>query len=210
MSDTQCKVCGSVPNLDGERKHGKGCYEISEEGGGSDWPLQADAFADDFQLLNAALTLRCSRCNGAHLTMKDEEPIPGIPFPIYSYICRDCGLDSAKPTELLRVCCLERTIGDGSKCTCVPSNKDPVMVDKAWAAIVSSGVRAGQLWHHNKTGSTYRVVALSVDEVRLVPVVTYEGHPNNERRSWTRDLDVFLGKREDDGTFRFTFIRDQP
>jgi len=88
------------------------------------------------------------------------------------------------------------------------SNKDPGKVDKAWAAIVSSGVKVGQMWRHNKTDSTYIIKELSVDEARLVAVVTYVGHPNSERRRWTRDLDVFLGKRPDDGTFRFTFIGD--
>lgn len=33
-----CKVCGAVPNADGERVHGKGCYQVSPDGGGSDWP----------------------------------------------------------------------------------------------------------------------------------------------------------------------------
>jgi len=34
----ECKVCQARPNADGERIHGKGCYMLSEDGGGSDWP----------------------------------------------------------------------------------------------------------------------------------------------------------------------------
>jgi hypothetical protein len=33
-----CKVCGATPDETGERRHGKGCYVLSEDGGGSDWP----------------------------------------------------------------------------------------------------------------------------------------------------------------------------
>jgi hypothetical protein len=33
-----CKVCGATPDESGERVHGKGCYQLSEDGGGSDWP----------------------------------------------------------------------------------------------------------------------------------------------------------------------------
>jgi hypothetical protein len=34
----ECRVCGARPDNEGERVHGKGCYAISENGGGSDWP----------------------------------------------------------------------------------------------------------------------------------------------------------------------------
>ncbi len=33
----ECKVCGARPDQEGEIRHGKGCYELSEEGGGSEW-----------------------------------------------------------------------------------------------------------------------------------------------------------------------------
>lgn len=29
-----CKVCGSTPDLDGIIEHGRGCYVVSEDGGG--------------------------------------------------------------------------------------------------------------------------------------------------------------------------------
>jgi hypothetical protein len=54
------------------------------------------AFEEDIQLISDALQMRCRRCDGAHLTIKNEEPIPGIPIPILSYACRTCGLDSTK------------------------------------------------------------------------------------------------------------------
>lgn len=86
--------------------------------------------------------------------------------------------------------------------------KEPGMIDKAWDFIDVSGVRVGQIWRHNKTGTEYLIRALSIDEMRLVPVVTYEGHPDNIQRVWTRDLEVFIGKREDDGTSRFTLLHE--
>lgn len=36
--ENQCRVCGAMPDLSGERIHGRGCYAISADGGGSDWP----------------------------------------------------------------------------------------------------------------------------------------------------------------------------
>ena len=50
----------------------------------------------DFQLLNDALKSRCYKCNGTNLKLREEEPIPGIPFQILSYTCQDCGIDSTK------------------------------------------------------------------------------------------------------------------
>ncbi len=32
-----CKVCGAVPDEDGMRTHGRGCYTQSADGGGEDW-----------------------------------------------------------------------------------------------------------------------------------------------------------------------------
>lgn len=85
---------------DGSRTHGKGCYEVSEEGGGVDYP-EIDA---DIQLISDALKLRCSKCDGMHLTVKNEEPIRNVPgigdMPCISYVCRDCGFDSAKVEKL--------------------------------------------------------------------------------------------------------------
>lgn len=49
------------------------------------------------QILNDALKARCRRCNGTNLTLKNEPPIAG--FPIISYVCRDCDLDSTKKDE---------------------------------------------------------------------------------------------------------------
>lgn len=36
--DGECKICHARPGADGERTHGKGCYDLSEDGGGSDYP----------------------------------------------------------------------------------------------------------------------------------------------------------------------------
>jgi hypothetical protein len=33
----ECKVCQAVPDKDGELRHGKGCYVLSEDGGGEEW-----------------------------------------------------------------------------------------------------------------------------------------------------------------------------
>ena len=32
-----CKVCGNVPDEDGMIEHGRGCYVVSEDGGGESW-----------------------------------------------------------------------------------------------------------------------------------------------------------------------------
>lgn len=31
----ECKVCGNLADANGEIRHGKGCYVVSEDGGGS-------------------------------------------------------------------------------------------------------------------------------------------------------------------------------
>lgn len=33
----QCDVCGNTPDENGELQHGKGCYVLDEDGGGSEW-----------------------------------------------------------------------------------------------------------------------------------------------------------------------------
>lgn len=35
--DHACKVCGNMPDADGNREHGKGCYVVDSDGGGSDF-----------------------------------------------------------------------------------------------------------------------------------------------------------------------------
>lgn len=32
-----CKVCGNVPDENGCIEHGRGCYVVSEDGGGCSW-----------------------------------------------------------------------------------------------------------------------------------------------------------------------------
>ena len=39
FTEHECKVCGALPGIAGERVHGKGCYEVSEDGGGIDHPM---------------------------------------------------------------------------------------------------------------------------------------------------------------------------
>jgi uncharacterized protein (TIGR02996 family) len=41
-SPWQCKVCWASPGEDGEVVHGKGCYRLSEDGGGSEYPELCD------------------------------------------------------------------------------------------------------------------------------------------------------------------------
>jgi len=33
----ECKVCGNTPNEEGILQHGKGCYVVSEDGGGEEY-----------------------------------------------------------------------------------------------------------------------------------------------------------------------------
>jgi hypothetical protein len=40
--DWACKVCGNIPDAQGSRKHGRGCYTQSEDGGGEDYIEEAD------------------------------------------------------------------------------------------------------------------------------------------------------------------------
>jgi uncharacterized protein (TIGR02996 family) len=35
--DFECKVCSAKPNEEGEIRHGRGCYMLSEDGGGEEW-----------------------------------------------------------------------------------------------------------------------------------------------------------------------------
>jgi hypothetical protein len=90
-------------------------------------------------------------------------------------------------------------------------DKDQGKLAEARRAMQVSGVEVGQMYRHNKTDSLYRIIALSIDEVRLVPLVTYgaAGVPAGyAERIWTRDLDVFTGKRED-GTWRFSIAEGE-
>ncbi len=34
-----CKICGAIPDDAGERTHSRGCYQLSADGGGTDYPL---------------------------------------------------------------------------------------------------------------------------------------------------------------------------
>lgn len=43
MSDYACKVCKNEPDADGDLKHGKGCYVVSAEGGGTSYVEEADS-----------------------------------------------------------------------------------------------------------------------------------------------------------------------
>jgi SAM-dependent methyltransferase len=38
ISRHECKVCGATVDAEGRREHGRGCYVVSEDGGGSDYP----------------------------------------------------------------------------------------------------------------------------------------------------------------------------
>jgi hypothetical protein len=73
--------------------------------------------------------------------------------------------------------------------------KDEHSVWVAQHRIDDSDVREGQQWLHTKTRSLYEIVCLSIDEARIVVLVTYRSLDRKHR--WTRDLDVFLGLNED-------------
>jgi hypothetical protein len=34
LEDFACSVCGNIPDADGIIEHGRGCYVVSEDGGG--------------------------------------------------------------------------------------------------------------------------------------------------------------------------------
>lgn len=36
-SNCRCKVCWAIPQPDGYRDHGRGCYMVNEDGGGFDY-----------------------------------------------------------------------------------------------------------------------------------------------------------------------------
>lgn len=72
----------------------------------------------------------------------------------------------------------------------MPGKKDEDVVAAAWLDIATCGVEVGQVWRHQVTDSLYDVVALSLDEARLVPLVTYRSQ--SKKYVWTRDLVVFL------------------
>lgn len=81
--------------------------------------------------------------------------------------------------------------------------KDERRVAAAQQRIDECDVRAGQWWWHNKAGGKYEIVCLSIDEARLVVLVTYRSMDRGT--TWTRDLDVFLGMNED-GAPRFLMV----
>lgn len=39
-----CKVCRNEPDVSGNLEHGKGCYHLHEEGGGTEYIVEADRF----------------------------------------------------------------------------------------------------------------------------------------------------------------------
>jgi hypothetical protein len=86
---------GDVPGADGDRPY-TGCYlcggKRSEHRDAK--PSKTPNVDEAMQLISSALALRCHRCDGQHLTVTNEPPIAG--FPMISYVCRDCGLDSVK------------------------------------------------------------------------------------------------------------------
>ncbi len=53
----ECEVCGSTANEEGERRHGRGCYILEEDGGGSDFaeenPQWEDLRRREREILNA-------------------------------------------------------------------------------------------------------------------------------------------------------------
>lgn len=72
--------------------------------------------------------------------------------------------------------------------------KCPTLVERAVQRIAMCAVTPGHVWRHTKTKSHYEIVCLSIDEVRLVVLVTYRSLTKD--LTWTRDLDVFLGPNE--------------
>jgi hypothetical protein len=61
--------------------------------------------------------------------------------------------------------------------------------DQAQAALTGCGIEAGQVYRHYK-GGIYVVMAVSIKEDTLEPMVTYRSH--RKRGVWTRTLANFI------------------
>jgi hypothetical protein len=73
--------------------------------------------------------------------------------------------------------------------------------------IHTSGVLPGQIYRHYKSGNTYTVVAVGLNESDLEPLVHYRAVDDPAAIVWTRLLHVFTGRVLDNGLFVTRFAR---
>jgi hypothetical protein len=78
--------------------------------------------------------------------------------------------------------------------------------DRAQAKLKECGVKPGQIYRHYK-GGLYTVVAVSLEEDTLEPLVAY--HSNVKGTTWTRTLENFTEGVEFRGVTHSRFARVQ-
>lgn len=74
--DFACKVCQNTPDADGILSHGKGCYMVSEDGGGDEYIPDADLW--DWCV-----------CGHHRLSHEGHTCVPG--YPVETHCSRGCG-----------------------------------------------------------------------------------------------------------------------
>ena len=77
--------------------------------------------------------------------------------------------------------------------------------DRAQAKLKECGIKSGHIFRHYK-GGLYVVVAVSLKEDTLEPMITY--HSNLKGTTWTRTLDNFTEAITFDGLERYRFTRE--
>lgn len=85
----ECVVCGNTPDEDGELRHGRGCYKIDEDGGGSEWfDVRPDWTA--LRAREAALTRTLSLHRRAEFVRVQVE-LHDKPCHAFMYSCHENG-----------------------------------------------------------------------------------------------------------------------
>lgn len=92
----ECKVCGNVPDEHGELEHGKGCYQLDEDGGGSEWFNPEEKWSELtaresalLAILRSRLLPACLQCRGDGRHLYGDFPT-GEPNYSDSVACRFC------------------------------------------------------------------------------------------------------------------------
>lgn len=83
---------------------------------------------------------------------------------------------------------------------------------RARDAVRSCGVAVGEWWRHSKRGTVYVIVALTLDEATLTPVVHYRdvAGPSDEI-PWSRNIAPFLSNvTVDQDELVPRFVRTRP
>jgi hypothetical protein len=84
---------------------------------------------------------------------------------------------------------------------------DDTAKDASIARIAASGVLPGQRYRHYKTQNVYLVIAVSLFEADLEPMVHYRDAEDEYALVWTRHLDVFCGQAAQNDTLVPRFKR---